>query len=163
MTWSDSDSKRQQLGLSWLLGPSKNADVQQKLYINLNKIHNSLHRMNEAGKLSTLLMKRCGKQIKMLKWYWNPLRERISTAWLICVCVCGCVYEQLSNQYYIDDVLRAFFRPANDPANRGTHYSVTRNLMSYSHHFMSINVEDTDDVRNYCTFLGLQVGWATED
>ena len=70
----------------------------------------------------------------------------------------GCVYEQLSNQYYIDDVLRAFFRPANDPANRGNHYSVTRNLMSYSHHFMSINVEDTDDVRNYCTFLRLQVG-----
>ena len=72
----------------------------------------------------------------------------------------GWGYEQLSifNQYYKDDALRAFFMPANDPANRANHYSVTRNPIRYSHHFMSISVEDTDEVRNYCTLLGLQVG-----
>ena len=72
----------------------------------------------------------------------------------------GWGYEQLYifNQYYKDAALRAFFRQANDPANRANHYSVTRNLLSYSHHFMSINVEDTDELRNYSTLLGLQVG-----
>ena len=72
----------------------------------------------------------------------------------------GWGYEQLSifNQYYKDAALRAFFMPANDPANRANHYSVTRDPIRYSHHFMSINVEDTDEVRNYCTYLGLQIG-----